>query len=65
MVLLTHIKGPQSMPLNSINVNSSNTGYAHSIIDLSASGAKFEDLSAALAAVPEDKKKGGMTIAFV
>ena len=53
------------MALTSINVNSSDTGYAHSIVDLSQNGAKFNDLNAALAAVPNDKQKGGMTITFV
>ena len=45
------------MSFNSIKVNSTDTGYTHSIFDISDynSGAVYADLSAALAAIPETK----------
>jgi hypothetical protein len=45
------------MSFNSIRVNNTDTGYAHSIFDISDynSGAKYVDLNAALAAIPESK----------
>jgi hypothetical protein len=45
------------MSFNTIKVNSTDTGYTHSIFDISDynSGAKYDDLSAALAAIPESK----------
>ena len=55
------------MGINTINVNSADTNYAHSIFDISEynSGAKYDNLSQALAAVPQNLQKGGMTVAFV
>ena len=45
------------MSFNTIKVNSTDTGYTHSIFDISEynSGATYTDLSAALAAIPESK----------
>ena len=55
------------MSFNTIKVNNTDTNYTHSIFNISEynSGAIFKDLSAALAAVPQDKKKGGMSIKFI
>ena len=46
------------MNINKINVNNSDSGYAHSIFDITEynSGAKYNDLSTALADVPIDKQ---------
>ena len=45
------------MSFNTIKVNSTDTGYTHSIFDISDynSGATYDDLSSALAAIPESK----------
>jgi hypothetical protein len=42
---------------NTIKVNNTDTDYTHSIFDISEynSGATYVDLSAALAAIPENK----------
>ena len=55
------------MNINTINVNNSDTTYAHSIFDISElnAGAKYDTLSDALAGVPEDRKQGGMSIRYV
>jgi hypothetical protein len=52
--------------INTIKVNNTDTNYVHSILDISEyhNGAKYEDLSAALDAVPQEKQKGGMTVRF-
>ena len=52
---------------NTIKVNNTDTNYTHSIFDISEynSGAIYASLSAALAAVPQDKKQGGMTVKFI
>ena len=45
------------MGFNSIKVNNTDTNYTHSIFDISEynSGAIYSNLSAALAAVPQEK----------
>jgi len=55
------------MGFNSIKVNNTDTNYTHSIFDISEynSGAIYANLSAALAAVPQNKKQGGMTVKFI
>ena len=55
------------MAINTINVNNSDTSYVHSIFDISEynQGATYEDLSAALAAVPQEKQNGGMNVKFI
>ena len=55
------------MAINTINLNNSDTGYVHSIFDISEynQGATYEDLSAALAAVPQQKQTDGMTVRFI
>ena len=55
------------MKLNSIKVNNSDASYTHSIFDISEyhDGSKYPDLATALAAVPEDKQQGGMTVRYV
>ena len=54
------------MSVNIIKVNNSDTNYTHSIFDISSyTGNQYEDLSSALAAVPEEKQSGGMTVSFV
>ena len=55
------------MSFNTIKVNSTDTGYTHSIFDISEynSGAIYANLSAALAAVPQNKQQGGMTVKFI
>ena len=55
------------MNINKINVNNSDSGYAHSIFDITEynAGAKYEDLSTALADVPSNKQQGGMTVRYV
>ena len=52
---------------NTIKVNSTDTGYTHSIFDISEYnlGAIYANLSAALALVPQEKQKGGMTVKFI
>jgi hypothetical protein len=42
---------------NTIKVNNTDTNYTHSIFDISEynSGATYNDLSAALSAIPESK----------
>ena len=52
---------------NTIKVNSTDTNYTHSIFDISEynSGAIYANLSAALAAVPQNKQQGGMTVKFI
>ena len=42
---------------NTIKVNNTDTDYTHSIFDISEynSGATYDDLSAALAAIPQEK----------
>ena len=52
---------------NTIKVNNTDTNYTHSIFDISEynSGAIYANLSAALAAVPQNKKQGGMTVKFI
>ena len=52
---------------NTIKVNNTDTNYTHSIFDISDynSGATYDDLSAALAAVPQNKKQGGMSVKFI
>ena len=52
--------------LNSIKVNNTDSNYAHSIFDISEyTGKTYDTLSDALVDVPQEKKKGGMTVAFV
>lgn len=55
------------MGLNTIRVNNTDTNYVHSIFDISEynSGATYSDLSSALAAVPQEKQKGGMGVRYV
>ena len=45
------------MSFNSIKVNNTDTDYTHSIFDISEynSGATYNDLSVALASIPESK----------
>ena len=45
------------MNINKINVNNADSNYAHSIFDISEynSGAKYNDLSEALSAIPSEK----------
>ena len=45
------------MSFNAIKVNNTDTGYTHSIFDISDynSGATYDDLSSALDAIPESK----------
>ena len=52
---------------NTIKVNDTDTGYTHSIFDISDynSGQTYANLALALAAVPESKQHGGMSIRFV
>ena len=52
---------------NTIKVNNTDTNYTHSIFDISEynSGAIYANLSAALAAVPQNKKQGGMSVKFI
>ena len=52
---------------NIIKVNNADTDYTHSIFDISDynSGAMYNDLSAALAAIPESKQHGGMSVRYV
>ena len=46
------------MNINKINVNNSDSGYSHSVFDITEynAGAKYEDLSTALVNVPVDKQ---------
>ena len=54
------------MGVNKININNNDSNYAHSIFDISEyTGKTYDTLSDALADVPDGKKKGGMTVAFV
>ena len=55
------------MSFNTIKVNNTDTNYTHSIFDISEynSGAIYVNLSAALAAVPQNKQQGGMTVKFI
>lgn len=55
------------MAFNNIKVNNDDIGYVHSIFDISEyhSGAKYETLSEALNAVPQEKQKGGLSIKFI
>ena len=54
------------MSLNKIFINNSDTNYTHSIFDITQhTGISYEDLSSALAAVPDGKKSGGMTIRYI
>ena len=54
------------MSLNKIFINNSDTNYTHSIFDITQhTGISYENLNAALAAVPDGKKSGGMTIRYV
>ena len=52
---------------NTIKVNNTDTGYTHSIFDISEynSGAIYANLSAALDVVPQNKQQGGMTVKFI
>ena len=52
--------------LNTIRVNNADADYVHSIFDISDynSGATYSDLYSALAAVPQEKQKGGMSIRY-
>ena len=52
---------------NTIKVNNTDTDYTHSIFDISEynSRAIYANLSSALAAVPQTKQQGGMTIKFI
>ena len=54
------------MGINKINVNNTDSNYAHSIFDISEyTGKSYATLSDALSDVPDGKKKCGMTVAFV
>ena len=54
------------MGVNKININNNDSNYTHSIFDISEyTGKTYDTLSDALADVPDGKKKGGMTVAFV
>jgi len=54
------------MAINSINVNNTDSNYTHSIFDISEyTGKSYAILSDALGDVPDEKKKGGMTVAFI
>ena len=54
------------MGVNKINVNNTDSNYAHSIFDISEyTGKTYDTLSAALADIPDGKQKGGMTVSFV
>ena len=54
------------MSLNKIFINNSDTNYTHSIFDITQhTGISYENLSAALAAVPDEKQSGGMSIRYV
>ena len=54
------------MSFNSIKINTNDTGYTHSIFDISEyTGNQYSDLSSALAAVPTEKQSGGMTVRYI
>jgi len=53
------------MGINKININNTDSNYAHSIFDISEyTGKTYDTLSSALADVPDEKQKGGMTVTF-
>ena len=52
---------------NTIKVNNTDTNYTHSIFDISEYNSRtiYANLSAALAAVPQNKQQGGMSVKFI
>ena len=60
------MRGRVCMGVNKININNNDSNYAHSIFDISeCTGKTYDTLTDALADVPDGKKKGGMTVAFI
>ena len=54
------------MGINKINVNNTDSNYTHSIFDISEyTGKTYDTLTDALTDIPDGKKKGGMSVAFV
>ena len=52
--------------VNKITVNNQDSNYTHSIFDISEyTGQQYSTLSDALNAIPQAKRKGGMTIRYI